>query len=346
MFLSDDIIVVVLMLTASVVSYILTGLIRTYAINKNLLDIPNARSSHTLPTPRGGGVAIVLIVLTGSLLCWSIDLLPSNTLWSVLGAGGLVAVVGWLDDHGHLAARFRLIVHFVAAVWALVWLDGLPLIVFFDVTIDLGWFGNALATIYLVWLLNLYNFMDGIDGIAGIEAVTVCLGGVLLYILSSINTQDWLLPGLLAASTLGFLMWNFPKAMIFMGDAGSGFVGIMLGIFSFQAAWTAPELFWGWVILLGVFVVDATVTLVQRVLRGERFYEAHRSHAYQHAARRWGHFRVTVSVAILNVLWLLPLACLSVIYAELGTALMILAFLPLIVLAINLRAGRSEVIAK
>ena len=174
---------------------------------------------------------------------------------------------------------------------------------------------------------------------------TCALPILVLYLLTSTGGREWLSPVLLVAAVMGFLIWNFPKAKIFMGDAGSGFIGIILGIFSVQAAWVAPELFCGWIILLGVFIVDATVTLLRRVLRGERFYEAHRSHAYQHAAQRWGHFRVTVSVAIINVLWLLPLACFSVLYPRLGVGLMFLALLPLMVIAIHLGAGRPEAAA-
>ena len=342
---SDNFMIMGSLLLAGVASLGLTGLLRCYALKKDLLDIPNARSSHSVPTPRGGGVAIVLVVLTGSLFFWCCDLLPSSVFWMVLGAGGLVALIGWLDDHGHVAARWRLLAHSVAAAWALTCLGGLPPVVVFSATLDMGWLGHIIAAVYMVWLLNLYNFMDGINGIAGIEAISVCLGGGMLYYLSAAGGMEWLLPALLVAAVLGFLFWNFPKAKIFMGDAGSGFIGIILGIFSIQATWYAPELFWGWVILLGVFAVDATVTLIRRVLGGERFYEAHRSHAYQHAARRWGHVYVTVSVAIINMLWLLPMAYLAVNFSGWGIALMVLAFLPLIVLAINLGAGRPEATA-
>ena len=191
--------IIIGLLLAGVASFALTGLLRRYALKKCLLDIQNARSSHSVATPRGGGVAIVLIVLAGLLLFWWSNLLPSRVLWGVLGAGGLVALVGWLDDHGHVAARWRLLAHFVAAAWALAWLGGLPPVVLFGATFHLGWLGNILAVISLVWLLNLYNFMDGIDGIAGVEAVTVCLGGVVLYLLSSAGGREWLSPVLLVA---------------------------------------------------------------------------------------------------------------------------------------------------
>jgi len=343
MFSSYSLTIVGWLLLASVASFVLTGFLRCYALKKNLLDIPNARSSHSMSTPRGGGLAIVLVVLTGSLLFWWWDLLPSRIPWVMLGAGGLVALVGLLDDHGHVAARWRLLVHFVAAACALMWLGGLPPVVLFGATLDLGWLGYALATVYLVWLINLYNFMDGIDGIASIEAITVCLGGVVLYWLVEPTGDTWIVPGLLLAAVAGFLPWNFPRAKIFMGDAGSGFLGLMLGVLSIQAAWVAPKLFWGWVILLGVFMVDATITLIRRILRKEKFYEAHCSHAYQHAARQLNsHIRVTLGIGLINLLWLLPIAALVVLKYIDGVIGVLITYIPLIILAIYFKAGTGD----
>ncbi|OGT22372.1 MAG: glycosyl transferase [Gammaproteobacteria bacterium RBG_16_57_12] len=330
------------LLLAGVVSWALTGLLRRYALAKNLLDLPNERSSHDVPTPRGGGVAIVLTFLIALPLSGLFVVLSTQFVWAVLGAGTCVALIGFLDDHGHIPARWRLLAHFVAAIWALAWLGGLPPLPVFGVMLDQGWAGYLLAAVYMVWLLNLYNFMDGIDGIAGIEAVTVCLGGAVLYILSlASDVTGMVVPVLLlAAAVLGFLFWNFPKAKIFMGDAGSGFVGMVLGALSIQAAWVAPELFWGWVILLGVFIVDATVTLVRRVVRGEKFYEAHRSHAYQHASRKYGsHVPVSLAFGAINLFWLLPVAAFVVMRWVDGVVGTVVAYSPLIVLAIRYKAG-------
>jgi Fuc2NAc and GlcNAc transferase len=132
--------------------------------------------------------------------------------------------------------------------------------------------------------------MDGIDGIASVEAICVCGGGALLYGLlgfaGSTQPTEFVVPLLLAAAVAGFLFWNFPPARIFMGDAGSGFLGITLGVLSLQAAWFAPQLLWSWLILLGVFIVDATFTLLRRLLRCDKVYEAHLSHAYHYASRQ------------------------------------------------------------
>src|SRR5690606_25416898 len=148
-----------------------------------------------------------------------------------------------------IPARWRLLAHFLAAAWGLFCLGGFPAIHIFGFELNLGWFGHIFAVIYLVWILNLYNFMDGINGIASIEAITVCLGNVFLFLLGDYgDLMDQPLVLLLAAATAGFLIWNFPVARIFMGDAGSGFIGLLLGLFSILALKVDQTLFWGWII--------------------------------------------------------------------------------------------------
>lgn len=331
-----------LTLVIAVVSFFLTAALRRYAITRSLLDVPNARSSHSLPTPRGGGVAIVLTFAAALVVLFGFGGLSAAEFLAIAGAGGLVAVIGFMDDHGHIAARWRLLGHFAAAGWALAWLGGLPAINFFGVSVALGWFGQVVALFYLVWVLNLYNFMDGIDGIASVEAVCVCISAVVIYALSGVPQLIWP-PLILAAAVIGFLVWNFPPAKIFMGDAGSGFLGVVLALFSLQAAWVSSQLFWAWLILLGVFIVDATVTLIRRLVRGERVYEAHRSHAYQFASRRYRkHLPVTLSVAAINSVWLFPLALLVGVFGFDGLTVTILAYVPLIFLAFKFSAGKAE----
>jgi Fuc2NAc and GlcNAc transferase len=323
-------------------SFSLTALLRRYALSRSLLDVPNERSSHSVPTPRGGGVAIVLSFLGALIGLFAGGLISPTLFFALAGSGAMTAIIGFLDDHGHIAARWRLLAHFVAAVWAVWWLGGLPAISFYGVSIEISWIGHLLAVVYLVWMLNLYNFMDGIDGIAGVETVTVCMGGCLLYWTSGVPDQGWLLV-LLSTCVAGFLLWNFPPAKIFMGDAGSGFLGMALGVLSLQAAWVSPEIFWGWLILLGVFIVDATFTLLRRLVRGDKVYEAHRSHAYQFASRRFGkHLPVTLAVGMINVFWLLPIALCLVFYNLDGATALTLAYIPLIFLAIKFQAGQRE----
>lgn len=336
---------IALCLFSFVAGYLLTDLIRRYALKNSLLDVPNSRSSHVVATARGGGLAVVIVFLSiiGGILLMGSPAINQTYIMGLVLSGALVAGIGFWDDHQSISARWRFMTHLGASAWGLYWLGGLPPIIFFGYIVDLGWAGQILGLFYLVWLLNLYNFMDGIDGLASIEAITTCCSGALMVWLVAPDSSFWMLPVLLAAAVLGFLVWNFPPARIFMGDAGSGFLGITLALFSVQAAWIAPRLFWVWMILLGVFVVDATVTLCRRVLRGERFYEAHRSHAYQYASRILGaHRPVTLAVCAINVFWLLPVASLVALENLDGVLGLLVAYLPLLLLAYRYKAGDRQ----
>lgn len=324
------------------ITFGLCWLLLRYAAALNLIDVPNQRSSHLVPKARGGGVAFALTFLASLLVLVTNADVDNHLLIAVLGAGTVVAVLGFLDDFTDVSIRWRLLGHFSSAAWALYWLGGLPLVQVFGYAFDLGLIGNLLAAVYIVWLLNLYNFMDGIDGIASVEAICVCLGGALLYVLLG-ATNLALVPVLLAASVAGFLCWNFPPARIFMGDAGSGFLGLVLAVLSLQAAWFKSDLLWSWIILLGVFVVDATFTLLRRLLRGDKVYEAHRSHAYQYASRQFaGHRPVTLSVLLINLAWLLPMAVLVGLGYVDGLLGVVIAYLPLVLLAVKFKAGQLE----
>ena len=344
--------VLIYLIVAFAMALAMTGMVRRYALNRQMIDVPNARSSHVIPTPRGGGLSVVIVFLLGLGGLALAGAIPPSQFVALAGAGLLVAVIGFLDDHAHIPARRRLAGHFISTVWLLYWLGNAPLLTVLGVDVHLGlpesvaqtpWLlwppGALLASVYLVWSLNLFNFMDGIDGIAGIQTVTVCLGGALLYWLHG-QYEPALAPLLLAAATAGFLCWNLPPARIFMGDAGSGFLGIMLAGLTLQAGLVDQQLFWGWLLLMGVFVVDATWTLIRRILAGENPAQAHRSHAYQHASRVFGgHRPVTVAVGLINGVWLLPIA-IAVTMEQLSHEVgLVLGWLPLGVLAWYFRAG-------
>ena len=176
--------------------------------------------------------------------------------------------------------------------------------------------------------------MDGIDGIAGVEAICVAGGGALIIRLNNGDAAQsfWLMT--LAAATLGFLFWNWPPAKIFMGDACSGFLGFILGIFALVTSATAGINLWSWLILLGIFLTDATITLIRRILRKEKFYKAHRSHGYQILSRRFNsHLKVTLYCLFINIFWLFPLASLASFHSEWGAVCALIAFSPLVTLA-------------
>ncbi|MDH4553060.1 glycosyltransferase family 4 protein [Pseudomonas sp. BN607] len=334
--------IIFFLISAFFASLALTGMLRRYAIARSIIDIPNSRSSHNVPTPRGGGVAIVIAFLLGLPFCLIFELTTWQAVVGIGGAGLIIAIIGFMDDHGHIAARWRLLGHFLSAVWLLCWLGGFPSLYIFGYSLDFAPLLILFATFYLVWLLNLYNFMDGIDGLASIEAVIATLVMSFIYWVSGFDGLA-VLPLLLAFSVGGFVVWNFPPAKIFMGDAGSGFLGITLGALSIQGAWASPVMFWCWLILLGVFVVDATYTLARRLARGDKVYEAHRSHAYQYASRLYGrHLPVTAAVAFINLVWLAPIAVMVALNWVPGPLGVLIAYAPLIGLAVKYRAGDLE----
>jgi Fuc2NAc and GlcNAc transferase len=326
-----------------VLSALLTNAARSYSLRHGLLDVPNERSSHSASTPRGGGISIVMATSAALLVLYLVDSIRLELLLALLGGGIAVAVVGFLDDRHRLPAGVRLAVHVGAAVWALVCLGGLPALAVGHSVLNLGWAGHALALVAIVWALNLFNFMDGIDGIAASEAVFVACAGALLSPMGGALSGLPVVGLVLAAACLGFLIWNWPPATIFMGDIGSGYLGFVIAVLAIAAARDNPAAVWIWLILGAVFVVDATVTVVRRAIRGERLHEAHRSHGYQWLARRWGsHRRVTVTVIAVNVAWLLPCAVVAALYPERAVWLAVGALTPLLVTAIAVGSGRRS----
>jgi len=327
-------------IAALAISTLLTGLMRKFAILRGVLDVPNERSSHSAPTPRGGGVSIVVTTLTAVGLAGALGTMPTGLTATLIVGGAAVAIVGFVDDYRHVAVSARLAVH-VFAFASCAWLLGrLPPIDFGIANWDLGIAGTACAVVFLVWFVNLYNFMDGIDGIASVEAI--CVAGCAAGLIASqggAQSVIWLLVALLSAVG-GFLIWNWPPARIFMGDAGSGFLGFTLGAIAWATVVSGQLTVWVWLILIGAFFCDATVTLLRRWRRGERLYTAHRSHAYQRMSRRFGsHQKVTLGFLAINLLWLAPLAWVAVRWPSYGAALTLVAWTPLAAFAWRLGAG-------
>jgi len=330
---------------ALAVSATLTRVVRSLSWAHGLLDVPNERSSHSVTMPRGGGVSIVIACTLALLLLRWIDAIGNGLLAAVVGGGSAVAAVGFLDDQYRVRAGIRLTVHIAAALWALKCLGGFPPLQIGQQLVDLGWAGQGLALLAIVWVLNLFNFMDGIDGIAASEAVFIAVGGALLgtvYASASGVAGSGITAAALAvgAASLGFLLWNWPPATIFMGDVGSGYLGYVLAVVALAATRDNPAAVWVWLILGGVFFADATVTVVRRAIRSERLHQAHRGHAYQRLAQRWGgHQRVTIAVILLNLGWLMPCALLAALYPQFGLWIALGALAPLVVLALVLGSG-------
>lgn len=327
---------------AFVGAFLLTGGVRLLALRRNMLDIPNERSSHTKPTPRSGGIGFLIAFLVGITLLVVAQSIAVNSYLALLVGAIIVAATGYVDDARSLSPYFRLVLQLAAAIIGVVLVGGLPVLDLGFVVIEWGWVGHIAAVLGVVWLINLYNFMDGIDGIAASEAVFVGAVGGALLLNAGGGGEVWV-AWILAAACLGFLLWNWSPARIFMGDVGSGFLGYTWGILILITSNKHPVLLWVWLILLGVFLIDTLVTLTNRIRRGERWHEAHRSHAYQHATLRVGsHARVTLAVLAINVVWLLPCAAAVQAFPKLIVPIGVVTILPLLALAIYFRAGTEQ----
>ena len=329
--------------SAAVLGLLLTRRFRGMALSRAIIDVPNARSSHVVATPRGGGVAIAAVVILGSsvLALWT---RAETAPYALLVAAGLaVAAIGFIDDRRGLSRWPRIVVQACAAIMILAGASstGALIVPGFAEESLYSW---GLALLALLWLVNLFNFMDGIDGLAGSEAVFVSLALVACVQVASPGLSGASLLGtLIAGATSGFLVLNWPPARIFMGDTGSAFLGLMLGGLSIIAHVEAGMSLWVPVILLGAFVTDATVTLLRRMGRGERWYEPHRMHAYQHLSRRaGGHLPVTIGFLFTNVVWLLPLALVAARRPGIGWICAAVAYGPLILAALWIGAGAPE----
>ncbi len=280
-----------------------------YANWRGLLDRPGHRRSHRVPTPRGGGIGIVVALLVCAPLVLA-DIWPTGLIVSWMACLALVACVGWLDDHRSLPVLPRLAVQVLAVGWfSAVMLSG-----------SASWWWLLLLVPAGVWSINLHNFMDGIDGLLAMQALFVAAGlAVLAWSRGAPGLA--LAMAVLACAALGFWILNRPPARIFMGDVGSGSVG--WAIFAFTAmAWRIdPALIWPALVLSSVFVVDAGLTLLSRMLHGRRWYAAHREHVYQWLVRRGAtHGQVGVGYLAWNLVVAAPLAWLAAIHPSSGIA--------------------------
>ncbi len=321
----------------------LTFLARHYAIKKQLVDIPDERRNHRQATPRGGGIGFVISFSTLLIVVTLMDLIVMNISLVMLASIILITAMGYMDDHRNISSISRLASQVIAAVGVMLFLplpESFHVIANFYVT---GWALQAGVFISIIWLINVYNFMDGIDGITSIEVISVCL---LMYLLlfwqNDLNNQALLLL-LLPAAVTGFLLFNWPPASIFMGDVGSCFLGLVMGIMSLLLWSIGDANMWAWVILQGVFVIDSVVTLLRRAARGVKVFDAHSQHAFQHAFRRFNSaHKILMASFIIKLLWLAPWAYAVVNLYVSPLIGLVLAYIPLVVITFYFKAGSEN----
>jgi Fuc2NAc and GlcNAc transferase len=274
-------------------SFSLTYFIKNYAIKKSLVAEVNERSSHSVPTPHGGGIAIAITWFSGlSYLFYMNDI--ESSLYYALMVGAVLAIVSYLDDLYELSPKIRLITQSSVALGGIIALGGLNSLDFGFFSIENQLLTNIIAFVAVIWFINLYNFLDGIDGYAGSEAVFLGLAGFILF-----GGAHFLV---LIVSVLGFLIWNWHKARIFMGDVGSTLLGYIVAVFTIYYTNQNATNLWIWLILFGLFWFDATLTLIRRYKNGEKLSQAHKKHAYQRLNQSgWAHDRVVLFSLGVNI---------------------------------------------
>lgn len=325
----------------------LAGFAGTLAVHRaaprlGLVQAPNERSSHVNPTPRGGGIAIASAIVAAATL---LVIFGFTGLWPVAVLTLAIAILGFGDDLWDLSPALRFPVQGIVLsllVWSAAPLA--PLVLVPGVVVS-GWVLAVGVVIVGLWWINLFNFMDGIDGIAASHAIMVLAGAGAIWVMSGVSTAQQPLMLLLLcsiAATAGFLVHNWPPARIFMGDAGSNSLALVIFAIALYTSASGAIGYPAWMILPATFVADATVTVIRRTARGERPWRAHRRHAYQQLSRRWGHRPVTLLYSAITALWCIPLAVASQLVSAYGWLLVGLAYAPILAMAIRAEAGAAH----
>lgn len=298
------------------ISFTLTFIIKNYAIKRSLVADVNERSSHAVPTPHGGGIAIAVTWFGGLFYLYIYEMIEPNLFYALM-IGAVISAVSYVDDLFELSPKIRLIAQALVAIGALMALGGLEAIDFGFFSVENQILTNIFAFLMIVWFINLYNFLDGIDGYAGSEAIFLAIAGLILF-----DGGHFIV---LAVSVFGFLVWNWHRAKIFMGDVGSTLLGYTVAIFTIHYANDVSQNLWIWIILFALFWFDATLTLFRRYKNGEKLSQAHRKHAYQRLTQSgMSHERVVVASIILNIVLFLVIYFIDNIFMAFTVACMIL----------------------
>ena len=290
-----------IIILAFLLTFLGVELFRRWSLRKDILDLPNERSSHTKPTPVGGGLIIVIVCLSSHIF---FSIYHNYEIQGAYVIGALtVSLISWLDDLYHIPVTLRFLCHSFAACLAIWGFGGFSsfYIPFFG-ELNLNYFAPILLFFWIVWMINAYNFMDGIDGIAGIQAITASTGWILIAYGFGLESTGFY-ADILAASSFGFILLNWQPAKIFMGDVGSAFLGYTFALMPLMAGREMPEksskFFIASVLLLWLFIFDTVITVIIRILEGKKIWKAHREHLYQRIViRGFSHQFVTVLYGI------------------------------------------------
>lgn len=301
-------------------------LYKKIAIQKEIISNLNYRTLHEVPTPRGGGIVFSLIFSFTIFVLWYGDEI-SDQVFCIFGLGGFFATLfGFIDDVKNIKAKIKLAIQLLLGGWAVYWLEYGDLLLLESIPFLIA---TLTALFFMVWMMNAYNFMDGIDGMAASGAIFISLTLATVQFLTEGPVEIMTIFILIAATVSGFMFFNWPPATIFMGDAGSVFLGYIFGSLLLFTVLNNDISIWSWITVFGYFFADTTVTQIMRVILVKKWYLAHRSHAYQNLARITGsHLKVTGAVTLYNIIWIFPLVVWSVLQPEMEVVAAILAVVP------------------
>ncbi|SFV53535.1 Undecaprenyl-phosphate N-acetylglucosaminyl 1-phosphate transferase [hydrothermal vent metagenome] len=330
-----------------IISLLLTFIVKEIVLKLKILDTPNKRSSHSQPTPTLGGVAIILSFMLGITLMFYAKTIPNELFLPFVLGGGLLGLISFFDDIKPIAIKYRISLHIIIAFLTVYWLDIHLFSDWLSYHIGLSYLSIGVSAFILLLGINTVNFMDGIDGIVATQIIFV-FTVITLFLINDNNIVDARYFALLVAISLGFLVFNFAPAQIFMGDVGSIFLGFIISVLLIYTVNTNSISFSVWLILLAMFWLDVVFVLIVRILNKDNITHAHKTHFYQKLtqyfslknSRTYAHRKTIYSITAINILWLLPLATIAEYYPEYSVISLVISLIPLLFLMWKFKAGK------
>ena len=326
---------------AFLLTFFITRLLIRYSEKMGMMDIPNKRSSHSRPTPKGGGVGFFVVFILISLGFYSFSDYHFIVSPLVFGAP-VVILLGWFDDRYSLPPFFRLFIHFLVALFIYIFVTQN-----FEIQLNISflpegfWINSVFCVLFITWFINLYNFMDGVDGQA---ASTAIVGSLLMAVIAGIHDSYRLsvIYCLISYTVSGFLFYNWSPARIFMGNTGSYFLGFLFASLALISKVHANVSFYSHVIIFGFFIFDTTFVLIWRTMKKRPLFKAHQTFIFHKLMKKgWSHGEISIFYVMIMILWLFPMANLASIYDDLGLLIVLMAYFPLLILAVYNRAGET-----
>ena len=316
----------IIAISSFLMSMFLTYKLINFSKFLNLIDTPNKRSSHKIPTSKGGGISIVLLTFIAIIFLYFDRSIDTTFGISLILGSTIIAITGFLDDLYNLSVIRRIILYSLSIFISIIILVPETNLVIGNTKIEMSVFAYLVYAVYIFWLMNLFNFMDGTDGYAGIQTVSTAFF-TWLVLSNTIETNEHLILLVILASTLGFLIWNWSPAKIFMGDVGSCTLGFIFALFSVYSSNQGHLSISVWLILLSPFIGDASFTLIKEILNGKKWYQAHNNHAYQKLYQiGFNHRVIAKGLLVINLICIWPLAYIAIVNPDIELYILLICY--------------------